>query len=350
MKLSIADTNSMKGVAITFIVWHNLIHSLIPLKENEFTFNIDYSKLFWEHIKGLDSSLWMDIFSFLGWYGVPVFLFVSGYGLVRKYEDNQLNINFKNFTCYHAKKLFTLMACPYLVYLILVFYFEHIVKYIHAVFQLTMLSNLYPPLINPGIYWFWGLMLQLYICYYMFFYRRKNINLFYLNILSIVTMVLFIIFADNPFLMKFTSDGTQYLSYIRHNFIGWILPFTFGIFYARSNWNIVSAFLWKNILILMVAIILLVFTNFNIYTWLFSPVIAIVIAIVFNSLIKNISLFNNLFIILGKISAFLFAIHPLVRYVYFQTVNSTDFIWIAIYFITSIILAIGYKRVYNYLY
>ena len=350
MKLSLTDTNSMKGVAITFIVWHNLIHSLIPLKENEFTFNIDYSKLFWEHIKELDSSLWMDIFSFLGWYGVPVFLFVSGYGLVRKYEDNQLNINFKDFTYYHAKKLFTLMACPYLVYLLLVFYFEHIIKYIRAIFQITMLSNLYPPLINPGIYWFWGLMLQLYICYYIFFYRRKNIYLFYLNILSISMMVFFIIFADNPFLMKFTSDEDQYLSYLRHNFIGWILPFTFGIFYARFNWNIVTTSLWKNTFVLVVGILLLVFANFNVYIWLFSPVIAIVVAIVFNSMIKNVRLFNNIFIMLGKISAFLFAIHPLVRYVYGQTVNSTDFIWITIYFITSIILAIGYKRVYNYLY
>ena len=163
-------------------------------------------------------------------------------------------------------------------------------------------------------------------------------------------MVFFIIFADNPFLMKFTSDENQYLSYLRHNFIGWILPFTFGIFYARSNWNIVTTSLWKSTFVLVVGILLLVFANFNVYTWLFSPVIAIVVAIVFNRLIKNVRLFNNIFIMLGKISAFLFAIHPLVRYVYGQTVNSTDFIWITIYFITSIILAIGYKRVYNYLY
>ena len=242
------------------------------------------------------------------------------------------------------------MACPYLIYLILVFYFKHTINYIPSVFQLFMLSNFYPPFINPGIYWFWGLMLQLYICYYMYFYKRKNIYLFYFNILSIVMMVFFIIFADDPFLMKFTSDGSSYLSYLRHNFIGWILPFTLGIFYARSNWNIITTSLWKNTIILVVGILLLVFANFNVYTWLFSPVIAIVISIVFNSLIKNVRLFNNIFIILGKISAFLFAIHPLVRYVYVQTINSTDFIWIAIYFIISIILAIGYKRIYNYLY
>ena len=350
MKLSLTDTNSMKGVAITFIVWHNLIHWLIPLKENEFTFNIDYTKLFWEHIKDLDSSLWMDIFSFLGWYGVPVFLFVSGYGLVRKYEDNQKNIGFKDFTYYHAKKLFTLMALPYLLFLVLVFYFEQTVNYIPAVFQITMLSNLYPPFINPGIYWFWGLMLQLYICYYVFFYKKKNINLLYFNILSIVTMVFFIIFADNPFLMQFTSDGSRYLSYLRHNFIGWILPFTFGIFYARFNWNIITTTLWKNILILVVGVLLLVLANFNVYTWLLSPVLAIIIAIVFNSLIGNIKVFNKILIFLGRISAFLFAIHPLVRYVYVRTINSTDFIWIAIYFIFSVIIAIVFKRVYKLLY
>ena len=30
------DTNLMKGIAIIFIILHNLIHLLVPIKENEF--------------------------------------------------------------------------------------------------------------------------------------------------------------------------------------------------------------------------------------------------------------------------------------------------------------------------
>lgn len=350
MSLSLKDTNSMKGVAITFIVWHNLIHWLVPVKENEFTFDIYNSNLFWDHVKELPPSLWMDIFSFLGWYGVPVFLFVSGYGLVCKYEDSQSNIGFRDFTYSHAKKLFTLMILPYVIFLLLVFGFEHTINIIPAISQITMLSNLWPPFINPGIYWFWGLMLQLYICYYIFFYKRNNSSLLYLNILSIAIMVLFIILADNSFLLRFVNHGSAYLNLLRHNFIGWILPFTFGIIYARCHWDIAVKSIWKNVILLVAAMGLLVLTNFNVYTWLLSPVLAIVIALIFNNLLKEVQILNNTFIMLGKVSAFLFAIHPLIRYVYVHTINSVDFVWIMTYFVVSVIVAVCYKKLYIYLF
>ena len=133
-----------------------------------------------------------------------------------------------------------------------------------------MLSNLWPPFINPGIYWFWGLMLQLYICYYIFFYKRNNSSLLYFNILSIAIMVLFIILADNSFLLRFVNHGSAYLNLLRHNFIGWILPFTFGIIYARCHWDIAVKSIWKNVILLVAAMGLLVLTNFNLYTWLFK--------------------------------------------------------------------------------
>ena len=351
MKISLIDTNSMKGVAITFIVWHNLIHWLIPIKENEFVFDIGNSNMFWNHIKELHSTLWMDIFSFLGWYGVAIFLFVSGYGLVRKYEDSQLDIDFKDFTLTHAKKLFTLMALPYLIYLILVFCFEQTINYMAAISQITMLSNLWPPFINPGVYWFFGLMLQLYICFYIFFYKRKNRNLIYFNILSLAIMIFFIVFADNSFLAKVVSNESHYLNYIRHNFIGWILPFSFGILCARLKFrNVEYLALWKNVFILVLCVVLLLLMNFNIYTWLLSPIIAIYIALLLNNILKKFKVINNAFVSLGKISAYLFAVHPLVRYVYVHTINSSDFVLIAMYFIISIIVAVGYKRIYNFLF
>ena len=135
-----------------------------------------------------------------------------------------------------------------------------------------------------------------------------------------------------------------------NNFIGWILPFTFGIIYARCHWDIAVKPIWKNVILLVAAMVLLVLTNFNVYTWLFSPVLAIVIALIFNNLLKEVQILNNTFIMLGKVSAFLFAIHPLIRYVYVHTINSVDFVWIMTYFVVSVIVAIGYKRFYNWLF
>lgn len=80
------DTDSMKGVAILFIVLHNLLHWISKTKENEFSYSVEKTKLFFENLFTNADTLWMDVFSFLGWYGVPAFLFLSGYGLVKKYE------------------------------------------------------------------------------------------------------------------------------------------------------------------------------------------------------------------------------------------------------------------------
>lgn len=344
MQLSKTDTTSMRGVAITLIVWHNLLHLLIPIKENEFAFDIKYSQLFLEHIKELNPSLWMDFFSFLGWYGVPIFLFVSGYGLVQKYEKNHLDTNFIVFSFYHLKKLFTLMIFPYLVYLSLVFIVKQSINLKSAIFQITMISNLYPPYIDPGIYWFWGVMAQLYICYYLFFYKKHNSYLLYFNVLSMIIMIFILVFVGNSLLFKHVS----YISLIRHNFIGWILPFTLGIYCARKHLDIKISSLWKNIFLLIVGIALLILSNLNIYTWLLSPIVAIALAIIFNNILNHYKKLNNYFIMLGEISAFLFAVHPIVRYIYIHTINSSEFVFVTFYFIISIIVAICYKISYNY--
>lgn len=77
----------MKGVAILFIVLHNLLHWISQIKENEFSYSPEKTKLFFENLVTNADTLWLDIFSFLGWYGVATFLFLSGYGLVKKYEQ-----------------------------------------------------------------------------------------------------------------------------------------------------------------------------------------------------------------------------------------------------------------------
>lgn len=77
----------MKGVAILFIVLHNLLHWISQIKENEFSYSPEKTKLFFENLVTNADTLWMDVFSFLGWYGVATFLFLSGYGLVKKYEQ-----------------------------------------------------------------------------------------------------------------------------------------------------------------------------------------------------------------------------------------------------------------------
>lgn len=85
--LTRAECNVLRGVAIIGIFLHNFCHWLSPIvKENEYTFvrhNVDVLNQVLSHP---DIYLPVHLLSFFGHYGVPVFLFLSAYGLVKKYE------------------------------------------------------------------------------------------------------------------------------------------------------------------------------------------------------------------------------------------------------------------------
>lgn len=351
--LSKKDTISMRGVAIMFIVIHNLLHLMYPIKENEFTFQLNYSHGFITHLCNMNLDLWKDVFSFLGWYGVTIFLFISGYGLVCKYEYGNECISFKIFFKKHYSKLFYLMLIPYLLYILSQYLLSGTVKSpIAIIAQLSMLSNLYPPFIDPGIYWFFGLMVELYTFYYFFIYKKKNSHIIYFNIISILLMFISFHIPNDTFtfLSSFTLQHSAILSLLRKNFIGWILPFTFGIIYARLKLTVTFESQWINFLSLFISILLLILSNLNIYTWTFSPIFSILAAIYFCSISKTLPFVYNRFINLGQISAFLFATHPIIRYIYIHFIKSSEFIPICLYFTICIIVALFYKIIHKKLF
>ena len=84
--LSRTECNALRGMAIIGIFLHNYCHWLGPVvKENEYQFfkrNADW----FSQVASNPDYLWpMHILSFFGHYGVPIFLFLSAYGLERKY-------------------------------------------------------------------------------------------------------------------------------------------------------------------------------------------------------------------------------------------------------------------------
>ena len=78
--------NALRGLAIIGIFLHNYCHWLGPIvKENEYQYiqhNVDWLA---QVIVNPDFNLPIHLLSFFGHYGVPVFLFLSAYGLVMKY-------------------------------------------------------------------------------------------------------------------------------------------------------------------------------------------------------------------------------------------------------------------------
>ena len=190
--LAMSESAALRGIAILGIMLHNYCHWLgFAVKENEYTFDAERPMQFWDKLTSFDSDLFIHFFSFFGHYGVPVFLFVSGFGLVKKYEkglsferrvlsedtiDSKTNLsqhsslNALNFMKKHFLKLFRLMIIGYVVFIIVYFLRNSnaatVFSIDHVIAQLTMVINFvykYPDkAITPGPYWFFGLMVQLY--------------------------------------------------------------------------------------------------------------------------------------------------------------------------------------------
>ena len=72
------DTQLLKGIGILMIVFHNYLHLLPPyIGENEFNFDSNRFSRFWEAIIISPSSTWSHVLSFLGHYGISIFIFLT---------------------------------------------------------------------------------------------------------------------------------------------------------------------------------------------------------------------------------------------------------------------------------
>ena len=88
--LTRAECSALRGIAIIGIFLHNYCHWLgFAVKENEYTFRMSNCRNLMKAVASPDANLAVHLVSFFGHYGVPVFLFLSAFGLVMKYESRQ---------------------------------------------------------------------------------------------------------------------------------------------------------------------------------------------------------------------------------------------------------------------
>ena len=383
--LSRTESAALRGIAILGIILHNYCHFLgFAVKENEYKFDAARPMQFLERLVEFDSDLFIHFFSFFGHYGVPIFLFISGYGLVKKYEAQSLPKGgdsspftlHSSFIKYHFLKLFRLMIIGYLVF-IGVYLLRHsdgaqVYSWDHVLTQLTMTINFlyFDPdhIIKPGPYWFFGLMLQLYMLYILVIHRwRSNWLLLALALGSVVLEGCFV-------------DSQDWLNYIRYNFIGGLLPFCMGVGLARqeergkatgrrtefgnqrslaerlrvgerssgigesnerreeSNPLALSA-------LLMVSALFILFGSMNFWTWLFVPVFVVTGAIATIKLVSRLSISlpsGGLGVgpWFGSISAALFVMHPVMRELIIGHYRKVDIYGgIVIYLLSCVALA-----------
>ncbi len=331
------ECDALRGIAIIGIFLHNFCHLLNPIvKENEYTFSQQHVDWF-TFVMQQPDRLWIaQLLSFFGHYGVPVFLFLSAYGLVRKYECviDQEEVGIVRFIRYHYLKLFKMMIVGFVAFTMVDRMTPHSWHYdvLKIIGQLLMFNNLFPNpdrMIWPGPYWFFGLMLQLYIVYRLLLYRQH-----WLYTVALIAAC---------WLVQATCEGdNELLNRLRYNFIGGMLPFGAGLLYARYGKSISQPALLVTLLISAAAIVLF---SYNFQTWLFVPLFVCTASIAFVKLVVFYGI-QNVLQWMGSISAALFVCHPITRKIYLPISQHGDvFTGLLLYIVSSLVLAWLFREI-----
>lgn len=329
--LSRAECEAMRGLAIAGIFLHNYCHWLGPVvKENEYRFFLRNVNGLNDAIINADALLPLHLLSFFGHYGVPVFLFLSAYGLHRKYESDGMaagSHDTLSFVGNHFLKLFKMMATGFVAFTMVdaVTPGHHRYAVLDIIAQLGMFNNILPApdkIIWPGPYWFFGLMLQLYLVYRLLLYRRHWSFVVALMVFCWIIQV-------------FCEPEGNVLNRIRYNFMGGMLPFGLGLLYARFGRELSTA-AYRIVLPISLAMVYILSLSYQ--TWFWVPAFAITLCI---SLVKTLPHAANAFLVwIGGISAALFVCHPITRKIFIPVSRHGDFYaGLLLYIMASIAIA-----------
>lgn len=378
--------NALRGLAIIGIFLHNFCHwldSKYVVLENEYNFFMKNSNRMWEYLTGgnIDVYLPVQFFSFFGHYGVPVFLFLSGFGLVMKYESpGSEKSNAFQFIIYQWKKLFRLMILGLLVslfvYAVYNSYYSHD-WWGYFVAQIMLFINLLAhPAANiiPGPYWFFGLMMEVYVIYRLVIYpfHNKNAQWRWLRWFVPVSLIMITWIIQLPLNDKVTwldqllqIDKNQellvqkasMLRYMRYNAVVAMLPFCAGVLVGRYGFPKLPK--WVLAIGSVLALVLLMLANLNYYAWLWGPLLVIIGSTCFvklfqassNTLQRHLDTIMKPLVWTGALSSCIFAVHSITRWPIFLEVlwkkdyvlSPTFYLWLLLYIALTLILAWGYQ-------
>lgn len=299
LSLTKKETIALRGLAIGLIILHNFCHWLPAcIDENEYTWSIDRIHRFVLYISDGGPHLLLNFLSHYGHYGVAMFLFLSGYGLVRKYESaDSPRLSAPSFLLHQALKLWELMI-PALVALwaLKSFYSGTWNWHANAIIELltfTVNLDLHRPLIL-GPWWWFSLMMQFYILYRLVLYRRSRAWLITTTILCLAAQ-----FVATYLSLGQLHNSSCIMTYLHYNFPCSILPFALGIWLARYG----ADWLFHPFAAVM-GIAVVILGSYNPWVWSIASPFAVAVMLQGRRLPLA---------WLGTISAWVFAIHPIVR-------------------------------------
>lgn len=345
--LSKTECSALRGLAIIGIFMHNFLHWLnIMVKENEYQFHENNINWLTSILTHPDENLLWQLFSFFGHYGVPVFLFLSGYGLVLKYEGDRADtapfsfLSSLKFIRKHFMKLFPMMLLGFVAFAMVDWITpgRHHWSWIDIIAQLTMTINLLPDpdhIIWPGPYWFFGLMMQLYIVYILLLHKRHW---------GITVGLIALCWAIQA-LCAGDPEG-DLINRIRYNCIGGMLPFGMGLLLARWDQHSKSPLLQLHslawLLISVASAIVVVCMSMTFHTWLWVPAFVVVFNVALVKAIPQICVRALDWV--GALSAAIFVCHPITRKIFIPISRGGELLdGLVIYIVATIMLAMIFR-------
>lgn len=335
---------ALKGLGILLIASHNLAHTLGVTGHdcNEYNFEYGSAQALFDCLAHPGPNILLQLSTLLGYCGIYIFLFMSAFGLVRKYEQGTAKIPAPHsFVWKHYTKLFKLMIIGLLAAILVAYSFHSpmLPNKRYWVAQMLMVTNcIMPPYryVFPGPYWFLGLMMELYIIYRLVLYVPRGGAAWRRWLWPVV----FAIVCLAPQIW-FRNAGREMIL-LRYNFFVAGLSFSAGLLVARyGGIPRMSRWAWAGVCTLLtVAFIVMQKTP---VMWIFSSIVATAAMI---ALVKS---FGNAmmkpFVWVGGISSFLFIMHPVVRFFALEMRGQIDnHLLMVLYMCASLLAAVAYRR------
>ena len=300
MTLSRHDINVLKGLAIILIVLHNVTHVLVYITGNEFNF----LHLNLEHfVNNLSSQPVTAFFAFYGWVGVAVFIFASAYGLSVKYKAGVTNT--RQWILRHFLKLLILLLPAWATF-VLIEALSHPVslhEWLYFGLEPTLLLNIISPdSFNPGVFWYIGMAMQLYL-WFIVLQKLSDRNL------VLIVFICIIILAVAP---------EETVSYLRHNSIGWLPEFVFGMLFFRHS-NTMGKHAFTKFII---AVLLVGFFSASRYTFMLVGPCFVYALLQISRVLSR----SSILAFIGRISPAIYVVHPVVRSLWLRLINKFDLV------------------------
>jgi len=304
------QTYICKGIAILFIVIHNVV-AKIPSAPgyNEFYFNGDYIEQALHMLYSDPAHLITVMMTFLGHYGVQVFIFLSAYGLVRSIA---LQPNtWKKFIHKRIVQLIIPMLFVMLFYLGLDYFFSGLFSLRsgeHDLFdvlkRMLFISNFIPgeAFLVIGPWWFLSMIMQFYLLFMPLRAMQMRYGNASLAVLSL--LMIFIMIPLEPWLQHYGFSLTL-------TALGHLPEFALGMAVASlPKINVPLG-------LIILALVGLVLGNMFYLFWFFAPVCAtLVIMFLCGLLLKQLPHTQHGVVMLhriGVLSLYIFLLNGVIR-------------------------------------